>query len=475
MRPHSYHQWRQCDGAMFALNYYSQSMDFFEPRLSCLAGNDGKMVSEFPIIYYTAACLYKVFGFHEWFIRLISLLFFYSGLYSLYKIAEHITGSFFYAVWTTLLLFSSALIAYYANNFLPDVPGLSLCFTGMYFLLRYRNTQNKLWLFISMAVFTLCGLIKLTAIISFLTIGCIALMQEIIATDPSKKVFRSGLFKPLHILFFVLPLLLCMAWYQYASWYNVHNQNTYFLLKTLPIWKIDKQDMMSTLARFDWEWMKVYMNKPAIIALGILLVLAFVVYRRKLLWEKSALFILTIGLLADLLLFFPQFYHHDYYAVVLMVIFPAVVLYWIYSLKQQQAKLISSKVFMLCLGVLLGLNFLHAKKQMVYRYEQQSEGVHFDSYKTIEPYLNELGVKQEDLVVSAGDISTGISLYLMNRRGWTDYALNGLTEENVRKAIGKGAKYLTMDDYRSEKKHLIQPLLTDSIGRYKSVTIYRLH
>lgn len=76
MRPHGIHIWRQCDCAQFALNYYTESMNFFEPRLSWCTGNDGKMGSEFPIIYYSAALLYKVFGVHDYFIRFINLLFF---------------------------------------------------------------------------------------------------------------------------------------------------------------------------------------------------------------------------------------------------------------------------------------------------------------------------------------------------------------------------------------------------------------
>ena len=64
----------------------------------------------------------------------------------------------------------------------------------------------------------------------------------------------------------------------------------------------------------------------------------------------------------------------------------------------------------------------------------------------IEPYLNSIGIKQSDLVVYWGDISPNTAFYLMNRRGWGLWALDGsLTIEGIDKCTAKGAKFLIID------------------------------
>ena len=93
LRPFSEHQWRQCDCLSIADNYYAEGMHFFSPEVHW-SGNtgDGKTsTSECPLIYYTVAALWKVFGYHEFIYRLLNILIAFCGLYALFKLTPHVT------------------------------------------------------------------------------------------------------------------------------------------------------------------------------------------------------------------------------------------------------------------------------------------------------------------------------------------------------------------------------------------------
>src|SRR5687767_1524100 len=64
-RPGSIHQWRQTDCLSITKNYYEEGMNFFSPRIHYQGVEGGKAVSECPILNYSVACLWKIFGEHE--------------------------------------------------------------------------------------------------------------------------------------------------------------------------------------------------------------------------------------------------------------------------------------------------------------------------------------------------------------------------------------------------------------------------
>ena len=99
MRPQSVHQWRQCDCLSFALNYYNEDVNFFTPQLHFLAGDGtGKTVSDCPLIYYSVAQLWKVFGYHEFIYRLLVLIICFVGLLLLMRVIEDILKDSFIAI-----------------------------------------------------------------------------------------------------------------------------------------------------------------------------------------------------------------------------------------------------------------------------------------------------------------------------------------------------------------------------------------
>ena len=110
-----------------------------------------------------------------------------------------------------------------------------------------------------------------------------------------------------------------------------------------------------------------------------------------------------------------------------------------------------------------------------YKYYRTAYDEEWRPYETIEPYLDSIGVKRQDLVITQPDPSFNISLYLMNRNGWSAMGDESNTREGLLKRIQIGAKWLlVLDRGKTTEKDFLNEFMTDSIGHYRGVTVYRL-
>ena len=101
-------------------------MNFFKPKINRFIEGEGVTGCEFPIIYYTVAILYKIFGFNEIFFKLIGILLYVFGSIAFLKIIKmHLQNSIL-----SILVYGSAFLSpilfYYMNGYNPDMPSLFL-------------------------------------------------------------------------------------------------------------------------------------------------------------------------------------------------------------------------------------------------------------------------------------------------------------------------------------------------------------
>lgn len=473
--PHGYHIWRQCDGASIALNYYNVSMNFFEPRLSIITGNDGKMVSEFPIVYYMAACLYKVFGFHEFFIRLITALISLFGLYYLYKTVSLMLGDKWYGLVLSLMLFTSPVVIDYGLNFLPDVPALSLTFAGFYSFAVYLQSKNTRSLYKGAFFFSLAGLLKVTALIFFLgltgtiaLVGFFSLLKREMPYWWNHKIALGA--------FVLIPLIVTFSWVAFAKHYNTSNDNFYFTTDIRPIWKVDAIKTSKIWDEFKYQWLRMtmyrdFLNTVPFLALGVL-----VFYSRKN-WPYTVWMLLCIvGSMAYLLLFFEQFIVHDYYMICIAAL-PIVVLFCLLNrIKEWRVGVFNSIYLKIALTVLLGVMIHHGYRMNIMRESLDYHSYH--EYSQLDETLERAGIVKTDKVISMGDESTGITLYLMNRRGWTQYGMNNpVTNSNIESCIQKGAKYILVyekSDVPPLSDEVKTTYLQNSVFEFPGVKVYSL-
>lgn len=64
LHPASVHQWRQSDCASYVKTFFRNNTNVITPGTFNLAGKDGRVASEFPILYYVAAKIQIITGEH---------------------------------------------------------------------------------------------------------------------------------------------------------------------------------------------------------------------------------------------------------------------------------------------------------------------------------------------------------------------------------------------------------------------------
>lgn len=151
--------WRQSDVASIARNYFSGGFHFTKPQIDWAGDQPGYVGTEFPILPFTAALAYKVFGVHEWIGRGESVLFFAASLPFLFLLVREIFGA--PAAVSALLFYSFAPLCVMASRcFMPDIPSLSLSIIGLYLFQRWRSDGRATSYFAGALCISLSILIK---------------------------------------------------------------------------------------------------------------------------------------------------------------------------------------------------------------------------------------------------------------------------------------------------------------------------
>jgi 4-amino-4-deoxy-L-arabinose transferase-like glycosyltransferase len=157
--------WRQSDVAAIARNFLENGFHFTRPQIDWAGNQPGYVGTEFPILPFIAALVYRSAGVHEWIGRIQGVLLFVAALPFFFGLVRRVFGEVA-AVWATFFYSFAPLSVVASRAFMPDVPSLSLAIMGLYFFLRWVEEDRFRWLFWSAILVSLALLIKLpTAII----------------------------------------------------------------------------------------------------------------------------------------------------------------------------------------------------------------------------------------------------------------------------------------------------------------------
>jgi len=470
-RPDGIHQWRQTDCLSYTDNFYYGDAGFWAPAIY-FSGNDGtgKTVSEFPVLYWTVAQLWKITGKQEWVYRVLVLFLFFMGLLAVFRVSEYILKDSFWALFVSFALFTSPFLAFYANNFLVDVPALSMVFMAWFLILRLYVTRKFKFALGAALLFLLAGLLKATAALSLFV-----LLVAFILRKGSFPALKWELPEALDvytrkILFlFVGVISLWTAWYAYATFYTEVYNNGIFLVGILPIWKADRILIQDVLFHLWNTWFHHFFRLEMHIMLWGMFV--FLIWNFK----KISVFYITLivgmGLayIAFFILFFQVFNHHDYYTLNLLIFFPLLVLTFLRVLRKYYKTIFRSMPLRVLLVLFIMHNADFTRRRMLSRYEFNPE-THTGIYFNILPWLESKGITRNDNVISVPDVSPNISLYLMERKGWTSFA-DLSTENAVQNKMDMGAKYLIFRSvYGAKPDSVFHAFLGDKVGTYTNPT-----
>ncbi|HIA05892.1 MAG TPA: hypothetical protein EYN71_04135 [Flavobacteriales bacterium] len=484
-RPTSVHYWRQADCASLALNYYQGRMDFLHPEVHNLTSDNFTTgytcTSEMPLLYYSVAILYRIFGYHEFLYRLLNVLIFFIGLFYLYKLFYNLLKHQFWAMCLPLLLFSSPVLAYYSNNFLSNSTALGVVFIAWYHFMEFCRTKDTKYFRRSVLFFTIAGLLKITALLSLAAIIAVFILEKLKAEERNRMFPISWR----NLWLFVFSIAVIGAWTTYAAYYNKEHATSYFSTTIFPIWEMSGEEIAAVKNGIFKLWFGQYYNE-ALWSFWFLCTLAIVILQKRgnkfLMMVSSLIFLCTCAFIA---LQFAALKDHDYYTINLFIL-PVVILITLFDLLRTHFRsVLQSKIAMTVVFAFTFFNVNYAMTEINNRYYGwwNHDGIKND-IEDITPYLRSIGVDRTDAIISIPDKSH-LSLYLMNQKGWTEYSewsfendvpISLNTErEGMESAIGNGAKYLVINGL---DQLFMRPFLYEYAvhlaGQFRNVLIFDL-
>ena len=467
--PSGVHLWRQADSASIAYNYALHGWQFWQPQLHQLfTSGDPHTVGEFPIWYYLASLFGAPERPPENALRSVHLFVFAVGLFALGRLTWRFTEDRWVALGLPLLVSTSPVVAYYAFNFLPNVPALGCALVGWWGGFSFLNTQQRWRLGLGMVAFLLAGLTKPTAAVSLIAI----LLTWGTSLFPGKNKKR-----PARHLWIggTLVLLGLLAWNGYMAYYKALHHNTYFLAQTKPIWTAPWETITDTLSRIWHLWLPDYGHWS--LHLSVLSAVVFIGWRLR--NKRYRLFLgwLFLGVGAIALLFFRQLHHHDYYYVDLYVLPVAVLLFGLMAIPKRWR---SHWLFRLLLVGLIVLNAYHARQIIAFRSAPGSKYMgrfNYDLHDRIplQVFLDSIGIERNARIISLPDDSPNNTLYFLDRSGWTRFRAKPFTADTLQRRINMGAEYLIITRKEWLDEAAVQPFLTKPLGDFRgSVFVFRL-
>lgn len=493
--PLNVHLWRQTD-CLSITHFYKEGVPFFQPEMYIqLADNNtsGKTAGEFPLLYYIVGKLWRIFGESYLSYRLFYLLILFAGTYAFYKTIYSVFGDRFWATGLALLLFTSPVYVNYGISFLTDVPAISFILIALFFLQEYARRKKWIPFVLSMAFFVVAGLIKVSSMIAFLYLFFIFLLEIF----PVKSLGKQKLFHTRTFEFaeFLLVFLLIFAWYVYAHHYNKLHGLNYTYNNIYPFWKIKGNEIHSLFRNIKNFTSLVYFSRSVLYTLIAVGIVNFLLVNKIPLFAFLANIVIILGSVMYFVLWAPLMGVHDYYFAALLILFLGTLLPFLWYVKKNHPDWLKNPKIRILFGVFLLYNFIYCYQVTELKtFAEKGRYVlvgnnHFvgfmkwsnrdvrEKWKRFEEmrgYLRDLGITREDKVISLPDKSFNVSLYLMGQKGWTDF-MNYSKPEDIMGLVRKGAKYLFIADPALLRQDLVKPFISDQIGNYKGIYIFKLH
>ena len=497
-RPAPYHLWRQTDCLSITANYQS-GRNFLEPEIHARIADDGfsgNSAGEFPLIYWAMGQVWKITGQSEFAYRLFGVLLHFLATLAFFHALRRLLQSDFWALTTALLLFTSPVIVYYSVGFLTDVPAFDLVIIGWYFVVRFAQEQRRRWWAWAMACFALAALLKVSAGISL-----VAILALLVLATVAPKAFgkHRTLLPPAGFAWaaVAMALLAILAWYVYAEGYNTQHNGRYTFNSIWPIWEMSPDEVHRA-----WTFGKQILvfqifDTTVWVVLGVAL-LALLANVRRLPWPVALLnALLLVGVVAYTLLWFHAMDSHDYYFInpmIMLMVLWSTFLWW---LRRHHPNLFHATWLKVVFTLLLLFNVAYAANNMQMRYTvfapvdtskilpiyhehellfwSATDYYGIRSALDMGPALDSLGIGRGALVIFLDDITINGSLYLMGRKGFTNYGHDWSDPATFERLIERGARYLMFADERWLQDPVVKPYLGRPVAQHGWVRIYDLY
>lgn len=475
--PGGEHFWRQTDSGSFVTYYYEHGMNFFEPGTYNLKPSEGKSASEFPILYYITAALWHLFGRSEATLKIIDSIILFAGFYCFFKIAHKQTGNIYTALLISMLLLSSPMLLSYANNFLPDPPALGFTFIGLYFFFLFTEKNKYPLFFWSIIFFSLASLIKVSFAIAPATILSLIILERIFSIKiNSTEIFSGNIFK--YLMPIILMFTCIAAWTIWALNYNKINNSQLFLTSTNPYWDASAENLKDINSMIVNYWQRYYYYFTTLHVFATIILFGLILIPK---WNKLAIWLSLLfvgGSIMYGLLFYRQFGPHDYYMILFILPVAFLVLFSFSTIQKllQQYTQLATPILIIGLLSLNVLSYIYAAKKIAMHKSKDPSSVLFKHPDLVSGKLEQFGIPKNGIVYSFPDCSPNGSLYLLQRKGYTDWHSCDSTDvpNNLKQLIPKGAEYLIIHKPEYYKYANSEWFEAKLVGQCQTIKFYQV-
>lgn len=389
------HAWREIVVNMVSKNYLEIDSNILFPRLSIFfldtIKTDGVSPMEFPLLNYLSFIMAKLFGWQEWYSRLINLVVSSFGLYAYFllikkrfsqKIAYYSTLVLTFSIWFT-----------FSRKIMPDTFSVSLALIGFYFAHQYFYEKKSHYL--NLFLFLIFGTAGILA-----KIPASYLFSLMIFPLMDKKITSRAKF------IFILPSLLFLSfvYWWYFIWCPeliVRFDNRMFFVGQ-PILR----GLREIIQHFGGFLEHFYKFSLSYSGFFIFCIGCYFIFKRRSAYNKRIIIFFLLGFSSFLIFVLKSgynFVHHNYY-IIPFVPFMALIA------GSALAKIKNKKILILLLTIYIVDNV--AKKQHDFR-NSKKELYRLDTSKILDPII-----PREALIAINGGPNPS-DIYFTNRRGWS--------------------------------------------------------
>lgn len=477
--PYGMHQGAQADRACIGLNYYQESMNFFEPRVMESRNMKGVTGMEFPIIAYASAMIYQLIGYNHLIYRVIEALIFLLGQWAVWQIGSYFITKPLHRALIQIAWISSPILVFYSNNFLPEVPALSFSLMAWHYFFRYYygiEPKKSAWGFGLFSM--LAALLKITYLIPGIAIIILWVIRKKLPFEFIKNP------KAL-LLSWAVGMIPVIGWYTYSKFLTDISYNQHFLQQINPPSSISDFFENTRYALNTWIDSVYPRNFIVLLLLVWLYSLQRNIKQISLIGAISIL--LFLGFASIFILFNKQYRYHDYYFIQILPFLFFTLLY-IYQTQLSQTIIFKGLVGIICaIGLYAApvINYSHAKNQVRSTY---TDGNYYcqnvlNNIWDMEPtraYINrEFGSGE---IIVAFDPSPNTMLYYLGRQGirlapdFEEILSVGIIQSKLdEKTLAQ--PYIIINEYFNyPKDHYIHKLIEDKpVFTTGDIRIYKLN
>ncbi len=211
--------WRPADNASIALNYLRNGFHFLHPQIFWGGNGPGYVETEFPIVQYCTAVLYRIFGVHDLVAMIIPFFSAIGVVIVVYLIAAELFDTPTGLVAGIVVAVSPGL-SMYSKTFNVDPSMLFFSVLGMYTLIRWVNEEKPVFFYVSALAVSMSILLKPTAMLLSVPIAYVFV----------RKYGRTLLKQKEVLLYGMLALIPPVHWYIYAHMIYLISHNTFGIL-----------------------------------------------------------------------------------------------------------------------------------------------------------------------------------------------------------------------------------------------------